>query len=573
MSQAGRPIEDPGLQRLSVPVAMSNAEAASTRPRACLPNLPGRASNRPRTLACWRARASRARPAAARRRCPKHQHRGADLRPDPCPGWQESRRLRASDRRTGSTRRRAARRPETDPARPSSVTSDSIRLPELLNRAGRAARTGPGASVSAGWPRRAASTTPPTVRSVSGSSPDFAPSVASKMPTRVNDRASPAPSANGPPAVSIHRRADQHRHERQYARRERRQRARQKSQSVGGGPEVHEPDLPPSGHGVSQSAARFGSCVSPVERATSLPSLNTTMVLCWVTPSERFSAFSVSKFGDVQRQGSEGGLLRHFLEHRRLSAAGRTPVGVKHDGHGFAGWHASRRIALDRREPRRPRRAHHELEALTLDGPRARAPLERRRLRARAARTHRGDARHGGALRRIRHCVAADHRTSCPAHRAIDGRTAAFDMRPLDRRVIWLRALYRALQGQGQPAVSLPLSVSRSGLPIGIQFAALLGADARLIALSAWLERERQWSEVRSRRPSPPARSLITRPRREGLSPRRLDENAGQLRRRNAAVRSKIPDPRGIGVLSRTRADRGSGFPRRRRACSDCVPC
>src|SRR6202022_1934234 len=34
---------------------------------------------------------------------------------------------------------------------------------------------------------------------------------------------------------------------------------------------------------------------SPVERALSLPVLNTTMVLCFVTPRDFFSAFSVSK--------------------------------------------------------------------------------------------------------------------------------------------------------------------------------------------------------------------------------------------------------------------------------------
>ena len=48
----------------------------------------------------------------------------------------------------------------------------------------------------------------------------------------------------------------------------------------------------------------------------------------------------------------------------------------------------------------------------------------------------------------------------------------------------------------GQPAISLPLAMSRDGLlPIGIQFAAPMGSDARLISLAAWLEREQPWHE------------------------------------------------------------------------------
>ena len=42
----------------------------------------------------------------------------------------------------------------------------------------------------------------------------------------------------------------------------------------------------------------------------------------------------------------------------------------------------------------------------------------------------------------------------------------------------------------GQPAVSLPLALSSGGLPIGVQLAAPLGEDARLLSLAAWFERE-----------------------------------------------------------------------------------
>jgi Asp-tRNA(Asn)/Glu-tRNA(Gln) amidotransferase A subunit family amidase len=45
----------------------------------------------------------------------------------------------------------------------------------------------------------------------------------------------------------------------------------------------------------------------------------------------------------------------------------------------------------------------------------------------------------------------------------------------------------------GQPAISLPLAMSSGGLPIGVQLAARLGEDARLLALAAWFEREQPW--------------------------------------------------------------------------------
>jgi amidase len=45
----------------------------------------------------------------------------------------------------------------------------------------------------------------------------------------------------------------------------------------------------------------------------------------------------------------------------------------------------------------------------------------------------------------------------------------------------------------GQPAISLPLAQSREGLPIGVQVAAPLGEDARLLNVAAWFEREQPW--------------------------------------------------------------------------------
>ena len=54
----------------------------------------------------------------------------------------------------------------------------------------------------------------------------------------------------------------------------------------------------------------------------------------------------------------------------------------------------------------------------------------------------------------------------------------------------------------GNPAMSVPLAWSKSGLPIGVQFAAPFGDEAMLFRLGAQLERAQPWSERR-----PPARN------------------------------------------------------------------
>jgi len=53
----------------------------------------------------------------------------------------------------------------------------------------------------------------------------------------------------------------------------------------------------------------------------------------------------------------------------------------------------------------------------------------------------------------------------------------------------------RAANVTGQPAISLPMGQSRSGLPIGIQFIARFGEEAALIRLASYLEQTVPWRE------------------------------------------------------------------------------
>jgi amidase len=88
--------------------------------------------------------------------------------------------------------------------------------------------------------------------------------------------------------------------------------------------------------------------------------------------------------------------------------------------------------------------------------------------------------------------TTADH---APRIGQIDGRTAAFNLDRWNADSYGYAPYTEIFNATGQPAISLPLAVSRSGLPIGIQFVAPLGEDARLLSLAAWLEREQPWSE------------------------------------------------------------------------------
>jgi amidase len=87
--------------------------------------------------------------------------------------------------------------------------------------------------------------------------------------------------------------------------------------------------------------------------------------------------------------------------------------------------------------------------------------------------------------------TTADH---APRIGQIDGRTAAFDLDRWNADSYGYAPYTEIFNATGQPAISLPLAASRSGLPIGVQCAAPLGEDARLLAFAAWLEREQPWS-------------------------------------------------------------------------------
>jgi amidase len=82
-----------------------------------------------------------------------------------------------------------------------------------------------------------------------------------------------------------------------------------------------------------------------------------------------------------------------------------------------------------------------------------------------------------------------------PLTGTIYGRTAAFDLERWNTESYGYAPYTEIFNVTGQPAVSLPLAVSRGGLPIGVQLVAPIGEDMRLLALAAWLERERPWAD------------------------------------------------------------------------------
>ena len=85
----------------------------------------------------------------------------------------------------------------------------------------------------------------------------------------------------------------------------------------------------------------------------------------------------------------------------------------------------------------------------------------------------------------------------------IDGRTEAFDLARWNAESYGYAPFTEIFNATGQPAASLPLATSATGLPIGIQFAAALGQDIALLSLATWFERELPWesrlAELRGR--------------------------------------------------------------------------
>jgi amidase len=57
------------------------------------------------------------------------------------------------------------------------------------------------------------------------------------------------------------------------------------------------------------------------------------------------------------------------------------------------------------------------------------------------------------------------------------------------------KAFSSAANVTGQPAISLPLGLSRSGLPIGMQFMGRFGEEDSLIRLASWLEQVMPWRD------------------------------------------------------------------------------
>jgi amidase len=75
--------------------------------------------------------------------------------------------------------------------------------------------------------------------------------------------------------------------------------------------------------------------------------------------------------------------------------------------------------------------------------------------------------------------------------------TADYDQ-IIDRLVDWVA--FTPLQNvTGEPAISLPMAQSASGLPIGMMFSAPLGRDATLLELAYELEEAKPWQHIQER--------------------------------------------------------------------------
>jgi amidase len=67
------------------------------------------------------------------------------------------------------------------------------------------------------------------------------------------------------------------------------------------------------------------------------------------------------------------------------------------------------------------------------------------------------------------------------------------DAQAIGERLFAFMPNTQAFNNTGQPAMTVPLAQSRSGLPIGMQFVARMGAEATLFSLAGQLERAAPW--------------------------------------------------------------------------------
>ena len=76
---------------------------------------------------------------------------------------------------------------------------------------------------------------------------------------------------------------------------------------------------------------------------------------------------------------------------------------------------------------------------------------------------------------------------------AIDSRSEAFDYDTWSTAGFGFAPFASPFNVTGQPAASLPMEISKAGLPLGVQLSAHLGDDAMLLALCAQLEQATGW--------------------------------------------------------------------------------
>ena len=65
----------------------------------------------------------------------------------------------------------------------------------------------------------------------------------------------------------------------------------------------------------------------------------------------------------------------------------------------------------------------------------------------------------------------------------------------MDRLIDWV-AFTPLQNATGDPAISLPLAESASGLPVGMMFSTVRGREARLLELAYELEEARPWPRI-----------------------------------------------------------------------------